>query len=149
MVLLLVLGAHSATARHKQENLVTLRIGKPNPDWQTWVTGKGSRVLGSYDDGGDSWSVYVRYRGCPATRHGAFRVTVYQNRYKWDSLGQGSWVADFSKPAVRFSHTAVDYRQSDKVLYTWPAHPESYWQVHIQVPSYKGCARWTYGSETN
>jgi len=157
LLLLALWGAYTAIAGNIRHNpkfeqrpaLVTLSISKPDPQWKTWITGTRSQTVGTYDDGGYSWSVYVRYRGCPVTPRGAFRVTVYSNAYKWNSVGQGSWVPDFSQPAVRYSRTAIAYKPSDSVLYTWPAHLESSWEIHIEVPSRKGCASWQYGSETN
>ncbi len=157
LLLLALWGAHAAIAgyiRHNPEavprpGLVTLSISKPDPQWKTWLAGTHSQELDTYDDGGHTWMVYVRYSGCPVTSRGAFRVTVYGYAYKWNPIGQGSWVADFSKPAIRYSRTARDYQRSDSVMYTWPANFESTWEVHIEVPSRKGCVRWQYGAETN
>lgn len=150
-VLLALLPAtiNGASAAHSRVHLVILRTGKPDPSWQTWVAGKRSRVVHTYDDTNDVWSVFIRYKGCPVTPRGAIRVTVYQNQYKWNPVGQGEWVADYSKPAVRYSRTAIDHRPSDNVLYTWPAHKRSSWEVHLQVPSPRGCSWWKYGGETN
>ncbi|MGI8968648.1 MAG: hypothetical protein ACR2GA_06055 [Chloroflexota bacterium] len=77
------------------------------------------------------------------------RVTVYEDAYKWSSIGQGGYVADTSKPAQRYSKPAVDYRPADNADYTWPAHGESTWQVHVDVLSAKGCRIWQYSGETN
>ncbi len=134
------------------KTLVPLKILKPEPQWSTTVVGRTSAVLGTYDDGGTWWGVYVRYRGCPVTRRGAFRVTVYEYDYIWEkapSYGQGMYGVDRTKPPHRYSTTAIDYRPSDDVLYTWPAHFPSTWQVHIDVPNRRGCRVWRYGSEGN
>lgn len=149
LLLPVVWGAHAGVANYAHPSLATLGTGTPDPHWATFSTGKYSSVLGTYDDGGSPWSVYVRYKGCPVTPRGALRVTVYQNQYKWNSVGQGSWVPDFSKSALLYSMTAIDHKRSDSVLYTWAAHRESSWQVHIDVPSAQGCTWWKYGSETN
>jgi len=149
LLLLTVWEANTIITVHHHTELQSLTLGKPDDQWPTWATDTGNRTLGTYDDGASSWSVYVRYRGCPVTPRGAFRVTVYQNQYKWNSIGQGSWVGDLSKPAIRYTRTAIDYRRSANVLYTWPAHRESSWEVHVEVPSPKGCTWWKYGSETN
>lgn len=107
----------------------------PPMPWPGGESYKHSAVFTSYEDLGYAprpflWEVAIWYSNCPVTRAGAFRLTLFAN-------------------GRQYSRTLVDFRPSEKAVYTWPAREETTWKYHVEIPSGRGCAYWELGSVGN
>jgi hypothetical protein len=90
--------------------------------------------------------VFFKYRGCPLTKRGAFRLTVYRARaYQvWHALvvkDHGAW--------QRYSRTVVDRKTSDGAIYMYPGTPRTYYLYRVVIPGGRGCASWRLGGVSN
>lgn len=89
-------------------------------------------------DAGSSqlWHVGLAYQGCPRTRAGAIRLTVYMARGP-------------ATKRTQYSRTVVDRKGSDSATYAFPGQANTEFLYQVDVPSAHGCQAWSIAGETN
>jgi len=93
--------------------------------------------FGIYLDGGQAEHIMFRYRGCPVSARGAFRLTVFIAKPNTD------------RPIKRYSQTVVDRRPNDRRWYYVPVEGGIDYAGVVEIPSKRGCAVWSLWSSTN
>jgi hypothetical protein len=129
--IILVWATAVGAAGSTPSQLVTLRRERSSVPWSGGESYRRSATLTSYEDVGYAphpylWEVAIQYSGCPITRAGAFRLTLF-------------------KDGRQYSRTMVDFRVADKAVYTWPGQTETTWEYRVAIPSRRGCASWSMG----
>jgi hypothetical protein len=109
---------------------------------------RSGETLGYIDRYSGPWPVFFKYHGCPVTKRGAFRLTVYRARPRVALHGPGLGVWGPGAWHL-FSRTLVDRKTSDSATYTYPGTPSTYYLYRVVIPDGRGCASWSLGTATN
>lgn len=81
--------------------------------------------------------IMFRYRGCPVTARGAFRLTVFIAK------------PNTERPIKQYSQTVVDRRPSDRRWYYVPVGGWIDYVGVVEIPSKRGCTAWSLSSTKN
>jgi hypothetical protein len=96
-----------------------------------------SASISNFDAGSSQpWHVGLAYQGCPRTRAGAIRLTVYMARGP-------------ATKRTQYSRTVVDRKGSDSATYAFPGKANTEFFYQVDVPSAHGCSAWSVAVETN